>query len=68
MAIFPATSLVDRASLIGDVVVVDVLKSIHGLTSRATEVLVLTGDDDLGRDVDVGPGSLSLDLNSIRKC
>ena len=68
VAIFPASSGIDGAGLISDVVVVDVLESVYWLTSRATEILVFTGNDDLGRDVDIGPCSFSLDLNSIRQC
>jgi hypothetical protein len=65
VTIFPSSSGIDGASLISDVVVVDVLESVNGLTSRATEIFVLTRNDDLGRNVDVGPSGFSLDLDSI---
>jgi hypothetical protein len=59
------SGLIDGACLISDVVIVDVLEGIYWFTTTATEIFVLTGNDDLRRDVDVGPSSLSLDLDSI---
>jgi len=61
-----ASGLVDGASLIGDIVGVHVLVSVHWLTTVATIILSLTRNDNLRGDVDIGPSSLSLDLDSIR--
>ena len=59
-------STVDGASLIGDFVVGHPLESVVGLTTVATKVLLLARDDDLGGDVDIGPGGLTGDLYPIR--
>ena len=58
-------STVDGASLIGDFVVGHPLESVVGLTTVATKVLLLARDDDLGGDVDIGPGGLTGDLYPI---
>jgi hypothetical protein len=60
--------LIDGASLIGNVVVVDILEGVDGFTTTASEILVFTRNYDLRRNVNVRPSSLSLDLNSIGKC
>jgi len=48
LAIVKTTRLVNRASLVSDVVVVDPLVGIQGFSTVATEVLGLAGDDNLG--------------------
>ena len=65
LTVVKTTAKVDGASLISHVVVSDVLESIDGLTTMATHVLGLTRDDDLGGDVDIGPGSVTSDLDAI---
>jgi len=62
-----SSSGVDGTSLIGDIVVVHPLVGVDWFTTMATIVFLLTGDDYLRRDVDIGPSSLSGNLDSIRK-
>lgn len=63
--VVPTSGLVDRAGFIGDVVVVDVGISSQSITTVATLIGGFTGDQDLGRDVDIGPLSVSHDLDSV---
>jgi hypothetical protein len=66
VAVIVASGSVDRAGLVSDEVVLDVLVGGKGLTSMAPEVVVgVTGDQNLGSKVDVWPGGISYDLNSI---
>ena len=67
LTVVEATGAVDGASLISHLVVGHPLEGIVGLTTVATHVLGLTRDDDLGGDVDIGPGALTRDLDSIRE-
>ena len=62
-----STSLVDGASLISDLVLRHPSESVVGVTSMATIIRGLARDQNLGSDVDLGPGSVSSDLNSIRE-
>ena len=59
------TGLIGGAGLIGDVVLVDPLEGVEGITTVATIIRSLTGDEDLRGDVDLGPGTISSDLDSI---
>jgi hypothetical protein len=59
------SSEVDRASLISDVVLVDPIVSKDWKTTMATHIRLLARDENLRGDVDIGPGSISLDLDSI---
>jgi hypothetical protein len=61
------SSSVNRASLIGNVGVVHEFESRQGIASVASHVILITRDHDLGRDVDVWPGSLPCDLDSVRQ-
>lgn len=65
LTVVETAGAVDGASLIGDLVVGHPLEGVVGLTTVATLVLGLARDDDLGRDVDVGPGGVTSDLDSI---
>ena len=68
LSIVETTSAVDGASLISNFVLRHPLESVVGLTTVASLVGCLTRDDNLRGDVDIGPGSLSSDLNTIREC
>jgi len=59
------SGLINRASLIGHVVDVHPLVSVHWLTTVATLILSFTRNDNLRGDVDIGPSSLPRNLDSI---
>lgn len=61
----PASSLVVGAGFVGDGVVVDVLVSNHRITTIAALIGGLAGDEDLRSEVDIGPGSVTQDLDTI---
>jgi hypothetical protein len=65
-AIIVSTSSVDRASFIGNVVVVHPLEGVVSLTTMAA-IISRARDQDLRGDVDIRPSSFSIDLNSIRE-
>jgi len=65
LAVIPTTSLVNRASLISNVVLMDPLVSVVSITTMTAIVLLLAADQDLWTDVDVRPGSFSHDLDSV---
>ena len=67
LTVVKTTAAVDGASLIGDLVLGHPLEGVVGLTTVATKVGSLTRDDDLGGDVDIGPGGVTSDLDSIGK-
>ena len=67
LTVVKTATKIDGACLISDIVVSDPLKSVNRLTTVATHVSRLTGNDDLRRDVDIGPGSLTGDLYTIRE-
>lgn len=60
-----AEGLVRGASLIGDVVGVNPLVGVLGVTAIAAVVGGLTGDEDLGREIDIGPLGLAGDLDAV---
>jgi len=60
-----ATSSVDGAGLVRDLVVGHPLVGEDGITTVTSEGVVLTVDKNLGSDVDVGPGGVSGDLDSV---
>jgi hypothetical protein len=64
LAIIVASSSVDGTGLVGDFVLGHPLESVVGLTSVAA-VVSGAGDEDLWGDVDVWPGGVSLDLDSV---
>jgi len=64
-AVIIASGLINGASLISHIVVVHPFISIDWLTTMATLILGLTRNDDLWGDVDIGPSSLSSNLDSI---
>jgi len=66
LAVIPSASLVNRASLISNVVLVDPLESVVSITTVTAIVLLLAADQDLWTDVDVRPGSFSHHLDSVR--
>jgi hypothetical protein len=61
------TSSVNRAGSVGNFVLGHPCEGVVGLTTVASLIWSLTRDKDLWGDVDVWPGSLSVDLNSIGK-
>jgi len=65
--IVATASLVRRASLIGDVVLVDPLESAQGVSTVATISILLTRDEDLRSDVDLGPSTVTGNLDSVSK-
>merc|ERR1711920_720655 len=67
LTVVKTTSSVDGASSVGNFVLGHPLECVVGLTTVASLVGSLTGDDDLWGDVDVWPCSLSGDFNSVRK-
>ena len=65
LTVVVTTGHVGGASLISDVVLVDPLESVEGKSTVATIIRGLTGDEDLRGDVDLGPGTITSDLDSI---
>jgi len=66
LTIVVTSGSVDGAGLISDLVLRHPLEGLVVRTTVATIVLILTGDENLRSDVDIRPGSLAHDLNSIR--
>jgi hypothetical protein len=67
LAIVKALSAVDRAGLVSHFIVVHPFVGVVCLTTVATQILIFTGDDNLGRYVDVGPGSVTGNLDTVRE-
>ena len=67
MSVVQTTGCVDRARFIGNLILGHPFEGIEMPSTMATVVASLTGDEHLGRDVDVGPGSLASNLDSIRE-
>ena len=67
LAIVKATSHVDRASLVSDLVVGHPLEGSNVISTVATVVGSLARDEHLRGDVDIGPRSLPGDLDSVGK-
>jgi hypothetical protein len=65
LTVVVTTGHVGRAGLISDVVLVDPFESIEGESTMATIIRSLTRDEDLRGDVDLGPGTITSDLDSI---
>lgn len=65
LAVGPASALIDGASLVSNVVLMDELVSSKGRPSETTLVLSLAGDEHLGREVDVGPDCLARNLDAV---
>ena len=63
---FIAISTVDGASLISHLVVGHPFESVVGVAAMTALVLLLARDDDLGGDVDIGPGGFAGNLYPIR--
>jgi len=61
-----ASSSIDRAGLVSDFVLAHPLESVVSLSTVAT-IITTARDKNLRSDVDIGPGSLSCDLDSIGK-
>jgi hypothetical protein len=66
-AIVMTSGSVDRTSLISNVLLVDEFESIECGTTVATIISSIARDNDLRRNVDIRPCSLSCNLNSVRK-
>ena len=65
MAVVVAASQIDRARFIGHFIVSHVLVSVVRVATVTAEIFSLTRDDLLRRNVDVGPGSISSNFDSI---
>ena len=63
--VVPASTLVDRASFIGNVVVEHPFVGVGCITTVAAVILLLAGDDKLNGQVNVGPLSITGDFDSI---
>lgn len=66
-AVVPSACLVNRTSLISDVVLVYPFVSVVSITAVTAIILLLAADQNLWTDVDVWPCSISLDFDSIRE-
>jgi len=64
--VVPTLSLIVGAGFVSDVVLMNVFISSGGITTVATLIGLFAGEEDLGSDVDIGPDSLSHDLDTIR--
>lgn len=60
-----SSGLVDGASLISDLISVHEVKGTETKATITAVIKLRAGYDDLGRDVDVWPSTLSVDLNSV---
>jgi len=60
-----ASGSINGAGLIGNFVVVHPFVCINWITSVASVIFLLTGDNNLRCDVNVWPNSISLDFDSI---
>jgi hypothetical protein len=67
-SVIVSPGMINRTSLICDVVVVHPFISIHWFTSMTPIVFLLARNNDLWRNIDVGPSCLPGDLDSIREC
>jgi hypothetical protein len=61
----PASGLVVGAGLVSDRVVVNILIAGDTVTTIAAEIGSFAGNEDLGSDLDIGPGGVSGDLDTI---
>jgi len=64
--VVPTLSLIVGAGFVSDVVLMNVFISSGGITTVAALIGLFAGEEDLGSDVDIGPDSLSHDLDTIR--
>jgi len=65
LSVVVTTSLVDRASSIGHGVLGHPFKGSEIVSSMTSVHVSLAGDQNLRRQVDIGPDSLTLNLNSV---
>jgi len=61
-----ALGTIDGARLISDLVIGHPFERVISIASMAPVILGLARDDNLGGDVNIGPGGLTGNLNSIR--
>mmetsp|Transcript_48609 Transcript_48609/g.66033 ORF Transcript_48609/g.66033 Transcript_48609/m.66033 type:complete len:266 (-) Transcript_48609:18-815(-) len=66
LAVVVTSGSVDRASLISNLVLRHPLEGFVVRTTMATIILHLARDENLGSDVDIGPSSVSGNLDTIR--
>ena len=59
------TGLVNRAGSVGDLVLGHPLEGAQSVSTVAAICITLARDEHLRRDVDIGPGSLPRDLDSV---
>jgi hypothetical protein len=65
LAVVMTSGSVGRAGLISHLVFVNVLKCCERITSMTAVIFNVARDDNLGGDVDIGPGTLPLDLDPV---
>jgi hypothetical protein len=66
-AVVVTSGSVDGASLVSNGILVDELECVECSTTVATIISSIAGDNNLRRNVDVRPCSLSGNLDSVRK-
>ena len=64
-AVVMTASLIDRAGLIGDLVLGHPLEGVESVAAVAAVVLVLAGDEHLRGNVDLRPGTGASNLDSV---
>lgn len=64
-AVIPASCLVNRASFIGNVIFMNPLVCIVCVSTVAAVIFLLTGNQNLGCDVNIGPCSLTCNFYSV---
>jgi hypothetical protein len=65
LSIVPASSLVNSACLICNIVILDPLVSVVGITTVAAIVGLLAGDKHLRGQIDIGPLGVANNLDSV---
>ena len=67
LSIVVAAGPVDGAGLVSNLILVHPLVCVVSIATMATLVSLLTGDDDLRSNVDVGPSRIAGDLDAVRE-
>jgi uncharacterized membrane protein HdeD (DUF308 family) len=64
-AVIPTSGLVNRTSFISDVIMMNPFVCVVRISTVAAIVFLFTGNQNLGSDVNVGPGSLAVNFDSV---
>jgi len=67
LTVGPATGLVNRTSFIGDVVFTNPFVPVVGISTVATVVFLFARDENLWSNVDIRPGSITCNLDTVRE-